>query len=259
MNAMPTPSRDPLLVFVTSPLIGPDSWAPLREALASRGGESVAPAELRDPLNRRPFWQRTVHAVGERLRDVPDNRPVVLVGHSGAGPLLPAVAAAIPQRVDAYLFVDAGLPAPGMRRLEAIAAEGPQSAAVATKLAAILDAGGLFPEWTDAELAPLIPDAKRRRQLLAELRPRRRDYWSEPLPIVRGWPDAPCAYLQFSSPYQPSADRANEMGWPVRHLPAGHFHHLVDEHAVADALLALVAETARHDERAMTPKTEVVT
>jgi hypothetical protein len=258
MDAMPTRSRDALLVLVASPLLGLGSWAPLREALASRGWASVAAHETRDPLNRRPFWQRTVDGVEQRLRGEPDGRTVVLVGHSGAGPLLPAVAGAIGQRVAAYLFVDAGLPAPGISRLGAIAAEGPHGAGLATELAAILDAGGRFPEWTDAELAPLIPDAERRRQVLAELRPRGRDYWSEPLPTVSGWPHAPCAYLSFSEPYQPAAERATAMGWQLRHLPGGHFHHLVDEHGVADALLKLLAEIGTGDARPLAATTEDV-
>lgn len=257
MNGVSVRASEALLVLVASPVIGPSSWAPLREALALLGWESSATTEARDALNRRPIWQRTVDGVERSLRDVPHSRPVVLIGHSGAGPLLPAVGAAIPQHVAAYLFVDAGLPAPGISRLGAIAAEGPQGAALATKLAAILDAGGRFPEWTDTEMAPLVPDAERRRQLLAELRPRGGDYWSAPLPTVLGWPDAPCAYMQFSEPYETAAERANAMGWPLRHLPGCHFHHLVDEHGVADALLALVDRIPRSEAELRATRMEV--
>ncbi len=98
MNAMPSRSRDPLLVFVASPLAGPNSWAPLREALASRGWDSVAATEGRDPLNRRPFWQRTVGGVEQRLREVPASRPVVLVGHSMGGATVQKAAEALEVR-----------------------------------------------------------------------------------------------------------------------------------------------------------------
>jgi hypothetical protein len=258
MDAMSLRPCDAVIVFVASPLLGPTSWAPLREALASGGWESVIAHEVRDPLNRRPFWQRTVDGVERSLREVPDSRPVALVGHSGAGPLLPAAAGAIRQPVAASLFVDAGLPAPGISRLDAIAAEGPQGAASAKDLAAILGAGRRFPEWTSAELTPLVPDGERRRQLLAELRPRGGDFWTEPLPTVSGWADARCAYLRFSEPYELAAEHARAMGWPVRQLPGGHFHHLVDEHAVADSLQALVAEIASSEVRPPTAITEVV-
>jgi hypothetical protein len=39
--------------------------------------------------------------------------PTVLVGHSGASPLLPCIAAAVPSPVEALIFADAGLTRPG--------------------------------------------------------------------------------------------------------------------------------------------------
>jgi hypothetical protein len=39
-------------------------------------------------------------------------KPAILIGHSGAGPLL-AAAGAIIEQVRGYIFVDAGLPTPG--------------------------------------------------------------------------------------------------------------------------------------------------
>jgi pimeloyl-ACP methyl ester carboxylesterase len=232
---------EPLLVLVPSPLVGPSTWNPLRKELALRGQETVVSIDVSASAGALPHWERTVAGAERALREVPEDRPVVLVGHSGAGPLLPAAAARISQRVMGYLFVDAGLPSDGVSRLDAISANGPEGAAFASDLSSLLEAGRRYPEWTDAELAPLIPDEQRRQQLLAELRPRGRDFWTEPLPKVTDWPDRPCAYLWFSEPYKSAAQRAEGMGWPVRHLPAGHFHHLVDEATVSDALLALWA------------------
>lgn len=233
--------RHPLLVLIASPLLGPSSWAPLAEVLSGRGWEVLVSIDEPDRPGRQPFWQSTVAGVERGLRDVPDDAPVALVGHSGAGELLPAVAIAIRQPVVAYLFIDAFLPAPGRSRLDSTADQGPAGAAAATELAAILDAGGRIPQWTDADLASGIPDDARRQQLLADLRPRGRDFCTEPLPDVSAPADARCAYLWFSEGCTTAAERAAAMGWPVRHLRAGHFHHLVDEQAVADALLGLLA------------------
>jgi hypothetical protein len=41
-----------------------------------------------------------------------DGRPTILVGHSGAGPLLAAMGESL-GCVEGYVFVDAGLPHPG--------------------------------------------------------------------------------------------------------------------------------------------------
>lgn len=228
----------PHIVLVPSPLVGPYSWSLVQGELAERGWETLVSVDLRDPLGRQPYWQRTVGGVQAALHEIPDGQPIALVGHSGAGPLLPAAGAAVRLPISAYLFVDAGLSHPGGSRLDAIAGEDAVSAA---ELRAALDAGLRFPAWTDDDLRQIVPDPDRRRSLLNELRPRGREYWTEELPGVSGWPNAPCAYLQFSSPYQSAAERARRAGWPTRYLAAGHFHQLVDPSGVADALVELLA------------------
>jgi len=230
---------DPLMVLIPSPLLGPYSWSLVGQELRAHGWEALVSVDLRDPVGRQPCWQRTVGGVEASLRDVPDERSIALVAHSGAGPLLGAVASAVRQPIAAHLFVDAGLPGADASRLDAIEAENPEFAA---ELRAALAAGQRFPTWTEVDLRELVPDPHRRRALLDELRPRGADYWTEELPTVSGWPNAPCGYLQFSPPYRTAAERARRAGWPTRHLPAGHFHQLVDPCAVADALVDLLAE-----------------
>jgi alpha/beta hydrolase family protein len=230
---------DALIVLIPSPLLGPYSWSLVAQELRARGWEALVSEDLRDPLDRQPCWRRTVGGVESSLRDVPDERSIALVAHSGAGPLLPAVATAVRQPIAAYLFVDAGLPTFGSSRLQAIDADEPRFAA---ELRAALDAGQRFPAWTDEGLSQLVPDPDRRRRLLKELRPRGPEYWTEELPTVTRWPNAPCGYLQFSAPYRSAADRARRAGWPTRHLPAGHFHQLVDPAGVVGALIDLLGE-----------------
>lgn len=229
----------PLLVLIPSPLLGPYSWSLVAEELNARSWPTLVSVDLPDDLRRQPRWALTVGGVEASLREVAADCPVVLVAHSAAGPLLPAVGTAVRQPVAAYLFVDARLPSPGVSRLDAIAVEDP---VIAADRRAELDAGHRFPAWTDEDVRELVPDPDRRRALLAELRPRAADFWTEPLPEVGGWPDAPCGYLLLSAPYQSAADGARRAGWPTRHLPAGHFHPLVDPTAIVDDLLGLLAE-----------------
>ena len=47
------------------------------------------------------------------------DQPAILIGHSGAGPLLAAAGARIGQ-VSGYVFVDAGLPIPGQSWMETV-------------------------------------------------------------------------------------------------------------------------------------------
>lgn len=129
---------------------------------------------------RPPSWLQHRAAVGGALTRLPLDRPVVLVGHSGAGPLLPAIGGGLRQRVAGYVFVDAGLPADGRSRLEMMESEG---ADFARELHQHLASGGRFPDWADADLVALVPDARIRKQLLAELRPRPLNFFTEPIPV----------------------------------------------------------------------------
>jgi hypothetical protein len=141
--------------------------------------------------------------------------------------------------VSAYLFVDAGLPEDGGSRLDLLRDELPEMAVEFEKL---LAAGGRYPTWTDADLAPLIPDSHVRAGVLAELHPRGGSFWTEPLSVPAGWPNAPCAYLQLSDGYDVPAARAQSLGWPLTRIDAAHFHMLVDPAAVANAMLGLLAQ-----------------
>jgi hypothetical protein len=188
---------------------------------------------------RLPYWEQHVAAVVRALEGVPTDRPLILVAHSGAGPLLPAIGAALQHPIGAYLFADAGLPHPTLSRLDEMAQTVPD---IAVSLRASLTAGGRYPTWRDDDLRELIPDAGLRAGMVAELQPRAFDYFTEPLHLITGWPDAPCGYLRFSAAYDRAADDARRQGWPVRTFAGGHFHQLVDPDGVAAALLALSRE-----------------
>jgi hypothetical protein len=220
--------------LIHSPLTGPLIWQPVAAQLRRLGHPALAPEldDSGDPAS--PYWLRHARSAAEALKSAP--APLALVAHSGAGPLLPAVRQALGHPVAAYLLADAGLPHPGQSRLESFFAEDKPFAA---ELQASLAAGGRFPDWTEASLAEVVPDPGLRRALVADLRPRGLDFFTEPLPSLPGWPDAPAGYLRFSIPYEDAAARARQQGWPVRHAPAGHFHPLVAPETVAQALLDL--------------------
>ena len=94
---------------------------------------------------------------------------------------------------------------------------------LAATLRAELAAGGRYPAWDDAALRPLIPAPARRAATLAELCPRPLAFFTEALPMVTGWPDAPCAYLRFSAAYDRHAAAVRARGWQTRAFNGGHF------------------------------------
>jgi hypothetical protein len=229
------------VVLLHSPLVGVESWGTLPDTLRRGGAAALAVRVDRD--DRPPYARRYAEqAAAAVLAAVPEPvRPPVLAGHSGAGPLLPAVAAALRARgrpTGGYLFCDAGLPRQGATRLDLLAEEDP---AMAAGFRGELEAGARFPGWSDRDLEPLVPDPAGRAALVACLRPRGLGFFTEPLPPAAGWPDAPCGYLRLSAAYDAWLQRARALGWPTASLEAGHFHALVDPDGLAAALLALLA------------------
>ena len=227
------------MVLLHSPLVGVQSWGTLPDALRRGGMDTVAVAV--DTDDQPPFAERYVRgAVAGVLGASALTGPLVLVGHSGAGPLLGAVGNALRAAgppAGGYLFCDAGLPQAGATRLELLAAEDPEMAAA---FRAELERGGRFPTWSDADLEPLVPDPAARAALVGSLRRRGLAFFTEPLPAAAGWPDAPCGYLRLSAAYDRWAEAAAASGWPTAWLDTGHFHPLVDPVGVAAALLGLV-------------------
>jgi hypothetical protein len=153
--------------------------------------------------------------------------------------LLPVIRQQLAHPIAAYVFVDAGIPQSGASRLDLIANE---SSAWVQSFHTFLVEGGRFPDWRDEDLAEEIPDQQLRHSLLAELQPRALPFWNEPIPVFEGWPDAPCAYLQFSPAYNVPAAYAREQGWLYRHVAGGHFLLLTDPKAVAQALVSIVKD-----------------
>lgn len=226
-----------LVVLVHSPLVGPRSWTPVAACLARMGVATAVPVLRDSAASDEPYWQQEADSVARELEAVPVEQPLALVGHSGAGPLLPAIARAVRQPVLTRLYVDAGLPHGGRSRLDEMAANNPEFAA---QLRAHLAAGGRFPEWREDDLRDLVPDAALRRGLVAELRPRPLAFFTEPLPDYPEQPEPPSGYVLFSAPYASQAAAARQRGWPCREFAAGHFHLLADPEAVAATLRELL-------------------
>jgi hypothetical protein len=204
--------------------------------LRARGFPAVVPS-LPDERAGEPYWRQHAEAVAAQVADAAT--PLVLVGHSGACPLLPAIGAAVRDPIAAYVLVDGDLPLvpAGGSRLDLLQAAAP---ALADELRALLDKGGAFPTWRDEDLREEIPDRALRASVLAEVHPQPGPFWEERLPAVAGWPDAPCGYLELSAPYGRAAARARREGWAYRHLAGRHFELLTRPAEVADAIVDLV-------------------
>jgi pimeloyl-ACP methyl ester carboxylesterase len=230
---------DSLIVFVHSPLVGPFTWSLVAQHLQAVGFDVLVPTLTDSGDTPPPYWQQHTASMQRALATISQERPLVLVGHSGAGSLLPVLAQAAQHPVKAYLFVDAGLPHPGQSRLDEMEAGVP---AFAQELRKSLASGERFPHWSDEDLSEEIPDRRTRQQMLAELQPRPLSFFEEVMPEVPEWPDAPQGYLLFTQGYRHFLEQAQRAGWPSRTFHAGHFHMLVDPVAVTAALVELMKQ-----------------
>ncbi|NLX10116.1 MAG: alpha/beta hydrolase [Chloroflexi bacterium] len=215
-------------ILIHSPLLGPLTWQPVADSLRAQGYEALTP-ELIDRLDGDvPLWAQQVASV-----DLPD-AGAILVGHSGAGALLPAIG----ERLDAqaYIFVDAALLFEPATRLEMMHAEDRD---YGREFERFLTAGGHFPNWEDAQLRDIIPDGDLRQRLLADMRPRVLSFFTERIEVPAGWDAKPCAYIQLSDTYGFYADQAAARQWPVVRRSAHHFEMLTQPAAIADLLVQM--------------------
>jgi hypothetical protein len=183
-----------------------------------------------------PYWKQHAEGVVKALENVPRDRPLILVAHSGGGMLLPAARQVTGRPVAAYLFVDAMLPEDMKSRLDLFGS--PEAAARFRQGAK----NGRLPVWTDEDLREEIPDDALRRRFVGELRPLPLAVYEEPIPVFPGWPDAPCGYLQFTPTYDIGKKRAEASGWAYARMDGGHFHMLADPQAVTEALIKMVEQ-----------------
>jgi hypothetical protein len=223
-----------MYILIHSPLVGPMTWSLVAADVQARGLKVLVPTLEDFPSSSTPFWKQHAGAVAQFLSPLPRDMSVILVAHSGAGPLLPAIRQAIPNPVQAYVFVDAGIPRNGASRLDLMRSEDPEWA---NQFASDLHQGGSFPTWSFEDLKEAIPDETLRRQMVSEIRPRGVSFFTEPIPVFAGWPDAPCVYIRFSPAYDRAATQAKAADWLVYEMDAGHFHMLVSPVAVTDIII----------------------
>lgn len=228
------------VALIHSPFTSAVAWGAAPDALRAQGCDVVVPEVLDD--DEPPYASHFVARVAQQLHIDAGLQSLVLVGHGGAGPLLPQIAfarLASGAPIAGYVFVDAVLPRTlkTATRLDLIGADNPVDAAA---LSQQLTSGGRFPEWTDGDLIDSISDPSDRALLLAGLRPRALDFFTEPLPVPEDWPDAPCAYLQLSDAGATAARTARLRGWTVRQLEAHHFWALTSPAAFTTELAALL-------------------
>jgi pimeloyl-ACP methyl ester carboxylesterase len=229
--------RTPLamvFVLVHSPLVGPGTWSPVARELGRRGRQAVVPSLL-GPAGAPPrHWRHCVEAARDAVISLSD--PIILVGHSGGGLLLPIIADAVAPPVSSLIFVDSGLPAS--------TGETPLAPPPFLDHLRTLAVGGMLPPWStwwgEEAMRDLVPNGALRTALAREMPSLPLAFFEHGIPSPAGWDRTPCAYLLLSDAYREAATEARERGWRVEEIAgAQHLHVAVAPEAVTDALLEL--------------------
>ena len=225
------------LLLVHSPLVGRGSWEPVARDLAREGYPLAVPDLTSTIAAGPPYHVRQARVIADCAAD----QPAILIGHSGAGPLLATAGMMLGKGVLGYIFVDAGLPAPGRCWMETVPPD------LADQLRRMADRHGWLPPWprwwSEEELAALLPDPEIRRQFVGGCPRLPLAMFEEVHPAAPGWPTAPGGYLQLSDAYEGEAAEARERGWPVRRQLSHHLALLTEPRQVAREILQLIDRT----------------
>jgi pimeloyl-ACP methyl ester carboxylesterase len=228
-------------VLVHSPLVGPTSWLPVARELERRGRLAVVPSLRGVAAAPEPQWRHVADAV--RIATGNLDQRIILVGHSGAGLLLPVIADASDNEVAALVFVDSFLPPPAGGLPLGSPAFMDQLRAMAT--------AGVLPPWSqwfgpDA-MRELVPDERLRADLEAEMPRLPLSYFEATVPLPEDWSIRPCGYLLLSATvYAASAAEARARGWPVTEIPdVQHLATATDPIPVTDGLIDMADSLER--------------
>jgi hypothetical protein len=218
-------------VLVHSPLTGPIIWSWVADELRWRGHDVVAPSLAAAELSQ--GWPAAVDAAVEGARTA---ERAVLVGHSGAGPLLPVIASRMRSRPRRLVFVDASLPPER--------GDGPLVPEEHLDSLRALARDGLLPRWSDwfglEVIETLIPDTRRRAAVLADLPEVPLAFFETPVPMPDGWSGSGCTYVILEG-YRSDATTAASRGWPVVEMAGGHLDLVTRPSEIAEALLSAAA------------------
>ena len=226
----------PTLLFVHSPVVGPATWSSTAEVLRGKGFRCDVPDMTALATSGGPYYPKFAAAAAAAVDG--DSDPVVVVGHSAAGALLPAIAESVGGRV-----LGARSSPTQCSPSQGAAGSTPRRRRLRDQLRGMAEAGRLPPwhEWfppgaLDGAGSGSVAAAT---TVTAEIPRLPLAYFEEPAPATT--PVQRCAFLRFSTPYDHAADDAERLGWWVARRDWDHLRMLTAPDAVADLIASAIS------------------
>ncbi len=229
------------LLFVHSPVAGPTTWTETAKILQQNGFSCIVADLTGVSAMGAPYYPALAEAAGDAVGNGAD--PIVMIAHSAAGALLPAIAAYVGARTRGAVFVDAMLPQPGRSWFDTA----PPGAEAQLRGLAVDGLLPPYPEWfPPGALERLVPDAAVRRQLAAESPRLPVAYFEEPAPAIGFVDSVSCAFLRLGAPFDRAAQKAHRLGWWVARREWDHLRMLSDPTAVAGLIAQAISASRSH-------------
>lgn len=222
------------LVLLHSPLAGPGSWRELAPLLRARGFAVDIP-DYSNVMAGNPPYYSTIARIARATTAVTNISDTILVAHSGAGALIPAIAEG--GTASGAIFMDALLPHPGRSWLSTA----PDT--LKSHLIHLARKGRVPPWhrwWPRGAIRSLFDDPVAYERFASELNDLPLAYFDEPAPTIELPQELACAYLQLGAGYEAEAAVAEKRGWHVVRLLLHHLAVLTHAEEVAAQVELLV-------------------
>ena len=219
-------------VLLHSPLVGPTTWRWVAGALLAAGHDVAVPDVRNAAVVGHPEA-----VIASAVAAVPRGWSApVLVGHSGAGSILPSVGERLGGNRRKLVFVDAGLP-PCEGRVTPAADFLDQLRTLAVD--------GVLPRWStwwdEGVMQVLVPCAERRVELESEMVEVPLAFFESSFQAPEKWCETPGSFLLLSESYLADAERARTLGWSTVERLGGHLDIVNDPDGIARTILELTS------------------
>src|SRR5438067_2737601 len=185
-------------VLLHSPVVGPSAWRWVAAVLRSDGREAIVPNLVSAAVSGDP-----IVCAAAAARAVESDEDTVIVGHSGAGVVLPIVGARVAWKPRQMVFVDAPVP-PCVGAFSA----GGEFLPILREFAT----NGALRKWSawwgEGVMEALVHDDRRRREIEAELPQVPLAFYEMPLEVPTAWCKGAAGYVLLSEAYRPEANKA---------------------------------------------------